>query len=341
MSFANPIGIAASIAVPALVALQPTRQRAFVGALLYYGGASWALIPAAAGFLGRETSALTAIFLWCSRGFLLAGPWAFLWTPVRRQLCWRVPVALIAGIVPPLGLIGWASPLTAAGLLFPGTGWFGLVAATIVLAGALAVRPRQVAPTGAALILVAHAMYPGDPSPPFGWQAINTQFGASDPADITTEYLRAQGIQQRSRVSEARVIIFPESVLSQWTEATDLFWKETLASLRDSGRTILIGAHSADDRNRGSPTIQFLGRATALQGSSPADERFGIQEALRTSTVPASYRNTVVIRGAASGMLDQRIPVPVGMWNPFTGSGYRSTSAAGVASRLPTREQQS
>ena len=37
VSFANPIGVATSIAVPAFVALQPTRQRAFFAALLYYG----------------------------------------------------------------------------------------------------------------------------------------------------------------------------------------------------------------------------------------------------------------------------------------------------------------
>jgi hypothetical protein len=34
--------------------------------------------------------------------------------------------ALATGVLPPLGLIGWASPVASAGVLFPGTAWLAL-----------------------------------------------------------------------------------------------------------------------------------------------------------------------------------------------------------------------
>ena len=43
----------------------------------------------------------------------------------RRSRSWQP-------IVPPLGIIGLASPLTAAGYLFPGTGWAGLAAVALL-----------------------------------------------------------------------------------------------------------------------------------------------------------------------------------------------------------------
>jgi hypothetical protein len=35
--------------------------------------------------------------------------------------------------VPPIGIVGWAHPITAAGILFPGWGWPGLAATVIIL----------------------------------------------------------------------------------------------------------------------------------------------------------------------------------------------------------------
>lgn len=132
VSFAQPLGIAASIAVPALVLRQKTRRQAFVAAILYYGAASWSIIPVASAFLGSEASVLSPVFMWVGAVLLLAAPWGLLWSPVRHQLCWRLPLALALPTVPPLGLIGWASPLTAAGPLVPGTGWAGLGAIVIL-----------------------------------------------------------------------------------------------------------------------------------------------------------------------------------------------------------------
>jgi hypothetical protein len=71
----------------------------------------------------------------------------------------------------------------------------------------------------------------------------------------------------------------------RWNEATELFWQPTLALLKASGKTIILGAGI----------------------SKPGTDRFD---------------NVLLIRGAQNGPdLPQRIPVPIGMWRPGTASG--------------------
>jgi hypothetical protein len=36
---------------------------------------------------------------------------------------------------------------------------------------------------------------------------------------------------------------------------------------------------------------------------------------------PPGYRNLVLIRGAETGEFSQRVPIPLGMWRPFTRTG--------------------
>lgn len=314
VSLGNTAGIAASIVVPAFILGMNSRRECLVAALLYYGTASWALIPAVVALLG---GALAPVLLWLIASLLLASPWVGLWSPTTNQHWWRAPLALAIVGVPPLGLLGWASPLTAAGVLFPGGGWLGLVAA-VGLAGALAVRPQTAALVGAAAGLIMNAVYPGDPKPPLGWQGFNTQFTAISPDDPTAGYLRAKSIQQFVRTSNAGVLIFPESVIPEWTEATDLFWQESIESFRASGKTILIGAtapvpSNADVLTR--PAFDFSLELAALEGRAlrPAPPP--------SAPVPPLYQNILNIRGVASDTFDQRIPVPVGMWKPFTNSG--------------------
>jgi hypothetical protein len=107
--------------VPALALSQETRRDSYATGLSYYGAALWPLIPAARNFFGPEAAALMAVMHWAISSMLLALPWMLVWSPHRRQSLWRATLGLVLTVVPPLGVIGWASPLTAAGVLFPGT----------------------------------------------------------------------------------------------------------------------------------------------------------------------------------------------------------------------------
>jgi apolipoprotein N-acyltransferase len=192
-------------------------------------------------------------------------------------------ISLVA--VPPLGLIGVASPLTAAGILFPGMAWFGLLL-TLLICGLLASYPVA----GIALTIicsVAAQLVYHEPQPPSDWQAVTTHFGGVglDAPSPLAEYTAAQWIQQTALSSPAHVIVFPETVVSNWNEATDIFWGSTFELLKREGKTILVGANVFD-------------------ASSP------------------HYFNSLVIRGATQQRdFLQRIPIPIAMWTPGSNRG--------------------
>jgi hypothetical protein len=127
VSTGYPLGIIAAAGTP-LVCLTPgTRKAAFRSTLGYYVAATWPMVPGLDRYSGQSATSLIPIAMWVLAAILLSVPWTIAWTSDRPFDClWRVPLALLATIVPPLGVIGLASPLTAAGYLFPerlGSAW--------------------------------------------------------------------------------------------------------------------------------------------------------------------------------------------------------------------------
>src|SRR5579863_8315945 len=179
LSTAHPIGIILSVGAPALMLIRPTRRSAYTTALCYYGSALWPIIPGARNFFGPRASVLETVALWIASSLLLALPWYLAWTNDRRQLLWRAPAGLLLSVLPPLGLIGWASPLTSAGFLFPGTSWFGLIGCALAT-GALAWRPKlAIVVLGTLAIGINLSFVSGGDAPSLaGWQGVNTNFGA-------------------------------------------------------------------------------------------------------------------------------------------------------------------
>jgi hypothetical protein len=277
--------ISLSLAVLVLLGLSRSRKAAFGLMFCYYAGATWQVVPGAAVFFGRHRNPVQLILLWSGASALLALPWAFLFSTNAKLRLYTVPLTLIVLAIPPLGIVGVASPLTSAGVLFPGTAWLGLVL-TLFLSGLLASYPSWALALGIVVALPANVLY-RIPAQPDDWEGVNTHFGGVglDVATPLAKYEVAQTIRQTALNSTARVIVFPETVISNWNEATDAFWGRTIQTLQQDGKTVLVGALASD---------------------------------------PASHRtfNTVVIRGAGGPVeFLQRIPVPVSMWNPFNNEG--------------------
>jgi apolipoprotein N-acyltransferase len=280
--------------MPLFAGLQRSRFRVYSVAVAYYSGASWALIPAARNFLGPSVSSFRAVGFWLLSATLLASPFALVWTDRRKHMIWRLPLGSVINTAPPLGIIGWASPLTSAGLLFPGTGWLGLIIAA-ALPGLFIIRPRMTSAGAAILVLVTNLLIGNAPPSPIDWRAVDTDFGgvAHDSSSLVAQFTAAERIQEVAKESRARVVVFPETVVPVWTEAARLFWQQTLDELRASGKTILVGV--------GMPVVE-LGRGAPL-------------------AAVGRYRNVVLIAGAESGVFSQRIPVPLGMWRPLSNTG--------------------
>ena len=176
---------------------------------------------------------------------------------------------------------------------------------------------------GVPCMLAANAFYSRDPSPPLGWIGIDTNFAHSHSSHPLAAYTRMQSIQALVRASNANVLIFPESIVEDWTEATDLFWEETTQLLRGSGRTVLVGA-TAPVQRLSQPAhglIDFPAELSALRGTGVRPESLGNLGAGPIMAPAGPYRNSVMLRGAQVGASDQRVPVPIGMWKPLTSSG--------------------
>jgi hypothetical protein len=315
VSSGHPIGITASVLMPALALRPKSRRGAYAVALSYYAGALWPLIPGAKNFFGPNVSFCVALILWAVAALLLALPWPLVWSVDVRQALWRAPVGLALTLIPPLGIIGWASPLTAAGFLFPATRWGGLLAC-LLLTGALPIWPKRAGVALLCIAAVANLIHPMEPTAPAGWEGINTYFGpiAQDMAEPLAIYRVAEEIQREALSAQASVIVFPETVVPYWTASTDAFWQQTLAELKAGGKTVLVGARIPREQLDSRPLYDFSAELAMLNSGLPAISSARLPG--RTQWSP-TYFNAVVIRGAQAATFEQRIPVPIAMWNPF------------------------
>jgi apolipoprotein N-acyltransferase len=284
------------------------------------------MIPGLQRYIGSSASPLIPFAIWLCAAILLSIPWAIAWADRPAKYVWRVPLAFVATTIPPLGIIGFISPLTAAGYLFPSASWAGLAAVAFlpgVLLAARGMQPRVRFAVGCLafaacgfLAISGRVRTPAEVSTIPGWVGVNTHFG--DLSQPFRDYAAATFIQQKAAESPARVLIFPEFIVPRWSEATEAFWRRTLDRCRTRDQVLVIGAglpSNARIKNDRGPTFDFAAAIDALESRDSSS--LGTTKAFVGSS-PESVENTLLVVGASSGRLDQRVPVPIGMWRPFS-----------------------
>lgn len=297
ISTGSPFGLAGSILAPVVFLRQSSRRSAYICSVAYYLAALRDLIVVSRNFFGVSSGLEEGVLLWIISVSLLSLPWLWAWSKSQLAVLWRSPIALLLTLVPPLGTVGWASPLAAAGLLFPAQGFIGFALA-LLLPGLLTIGSAEINFGCLILLLCAHIGAPQPPRAPATWEAVNTHFGdvGHGRADLLREYQVGRELQRLVDRSDAETIIFPEAVAASW--AAELF--------RERDKIIILGvAAPAAGHFNLSATIAALQCSPVRQSTAAA----------------ASYKNELMIRGAASGVFSQRVPVPLGMWKPFTNTG--------------------
>ncbi|APA90238.2 hypothetical protein BJG93_34560 (plasmid) [Paraburkholderia sprentiae WSM5005] len=265
----------------------PSRRWAFFTAAAYYLAAGRGLLLGAGVFFGASDALPAWVYgaaVWIVPNILLAGVWAALWGKSHRPL--RLLAILFVISVPPIGVIGWANPVTAAGALFPGTGWFGLVLCIATLAYLAHARCPAISLAGVALVAVlCNAVYHDRSNPQ--WLALETNLGASHGSDDDYDRLHAlldMVDQSSSDHPNVKVFVLPELVGGDWS-MNALWWERTGSALRARGQTVLIGALRPLDRN-------------------------------------SHYLNALFSVGAdGNRVFVDRVPVPYSMWKPWTSGG--------------------
>jgi hypothetical protein len=324
VSTGHPVGLAAAAGMPIVCLLARSRRAAFENTLGYYTAGLWPMIPGLQRYIGSSASPLIPFAIWLLAAILLSVPWMVAWTDRPARYIWRVPLAFVATTIPPLGIIGFISPLTAAGYLFPSTRWAGLAAVALLPGILLAVRgmaPRVQSPVVCLAFAACGLLAIGgrvrttvETEAIPGWVGVNTHFG--DLSQPFRDYAAATFIQRKAAESPARVLIFPEFIVPRWSEATDAFWRRTLDRCRKRGQFIVVGAGlpSNAGMKNDRPAFDFAAAIDAIQSR---DSSVGtVHDSIRSS--PESVENTLLILGAGSGKLFQRVPVPIGMWRPFS-----------------------
>lgn len=277
----HTLALATGILFPALWAFAPSRVAAALVALAHFLSASRGLPSGTAIYFGSDIS--IGLMFWFGASLVFVAVHTVLWTAKpgwQRSIRYLIAVILLS--IPPVGIVGWASPVTAAGVLLPGWGWLGL--ATTVTGLVIMTTKFWLLPTltGAGAFYWSAANWT-PPTVPDGWAGIDTSFHFAEVAQYA-DY--AQQTATIAKVKEAvgqgaQIVVLPESALGIWTETTRRLWTRELADL-----DVIV--------NGGSTVIDQAGYDNVM----------------------------VEVSGAGAEIIyRQRMPVPVSMWQPWTEGG--------------------
>jgi hypothetical protein len=179
--------------------------------------------------------------------------------------------------LPPFGIIGWAHPLTASGVLFPGWGWWGLAAAAASIVIMISRYWPAAAITLGCIWLWSTATWTLPPLPE-GWVGVDLERGQSLGREASLEYHSELLATVRAAASSGtRVVLLPESTLGFWTPTVERLWRD---GLRGSPLTVIAGA----------AVVNARGYDNVLVAISASDAHIFYRE---------------------------RMPVPVSMWQPW------------------------
>jgi hypothetical protein len=254
------------------VYIHSRRRLDTLSAVFYYASSTWPIIPGAQSFFHTGHHLEKPIAIWIAITALGSLPWILFYH--RRFLPLSAIAALLALALPPMGLVTVAHPLIATGLWFPGTRWFGLALPLILIA---AHRRLEAPLVFAVLILASLAVYARFARPIADPHivVVNTQVGnGSGSGAQAAEHT----LQQIALAHPNALLIFPESVIPDWSAMHDARWASTFAQLNTQHTGILIGT---------------------------------------TIPIPNTQanRNVLLSRGFTEHLsYVQRVPIPLGMW---------------------------
>ncbi|MGV1963623.1 conjugal transfer protein TraB [Agrobacterium sp. 22-222-1] len=289
----NVLALPVAALFPALWAMSPSRLTAVLVSAGYFLAASRGLPQGVANFYAADL--WPGLLLWTAASLSFAGVHAVLWKarpegqpsekgrPGMGRAARYLAAAMLMGL-PPLGITGWAHPLTAMGVLFPGWGWWGLGAMT----AGLAMMTSRYWPAAAIVLgglwLWSTATWTS-PNLPEGWKGVDLEQGQKLGRDGGLEYHRELIATVLAAASvKTRSIVLPENALGFWTPTVAKLWSQ---GLHGSEITVIAGA----------TVIGPSGYDNVMVGISADEARI-------------LYR--------------ERMPVPVSMWQPWrawTGQG--------------------
>ena len=261
------------------VYIHSRRRLDALSAVFYYSASTWPVIPGAQSFFQTGHHLAQPLLIWTSLTALCALPWILFYN--RRFPSLSAIAALAVLALPPLSLVTVAHSLIASGAWFPGTRWFGLALPLVLIAAHKRLGTILTLAVMMLASLAVHARFLRPAADPH-IAAVNTNFGSapSQPASTFDRQRVERTLEQIAVAHPNTLLIFPESVIPDWSAAHEARWASTFAQLNAQRTGILIGT-----------TIPI-----------PNTE---------------ASRNILLSRGYTERLsYVQRVPIPVGMWQP-------------------------
>lgn len=275
---------------PLLWGKSPTRVVAAGVSAGYFLAASRGLPQGVANFYASDL--WPGLLLWIVASLAFVVVHTVLWTdhPGKRRAL-RYGTAAVLMAIPPFGIVGWAHPITAAGVLFPGWGWLGL-GATAILLVIITGRRWQIAVAVLGGLYVWSATTWTPANVPNAWVGVDLELGENLGRDASLEFHRGLIATIRKFADKgARVVVLPESAIGFWTPTIERYWHGELAG---SNVTVIAGA----------AVVERAGYDNVLVAISSDGGRI---------------------------LYHERMPVPVSMWQPWLAwSGQGGGARAGL-----------
>lgn len=238
----HALALPAAIAFPALWSLARSRRTASVVSAAYFLAASRGLPQGVAAFYQSDIWPGLILWLVASSGFVVvhAGLWS------RQSGGWKAlgyTIAMILMALPPFGIVGWAHPITAAGVLFPGWGWAGLAAVTAGFA-IMTTRYRPAAAMALVGFWLWSAVFWTPPDIGRHWQGVDLELGNSLGRDNSlarhSDLVATLRLQHRTDITHT---LLPESALGFWTPSVARLWRQQLTG---TDLNVIAGAAVVD-----------------------------------------------------------------------------------------------
>ncbi|MBV9223779.1 MAG: hypothetical protein JOY85_07110 [Acidobacteriaceae bacterium] len=288
--------------LPFALGLASTRRQSLLIAVGYFAGALWPMIPGASVFFGNRLDPVRIVLLYATWVLLLASP--FYWVGhLTREYRWRIVAIIISleAFMP----IGLASPFVAAGALFPGLGWIGLL---LLMITCVQLVRRSSAGILCLLVVCAFAWIFFNPGRTgvSRWEAFDTQFGGSgfQVASVWEDYSKLRTMAEKAQ--SGRIAIFPENTIHLWVPEVSDPWFSLLLPPK---AIVIFGAERRLPHQQRQPVVLVRG---ALQAEY--QERFPVPLAMWGNDTPMHYfgSGSVQVGSARAGMLlcyEQLLPV--------------------------------
>lgn len=328
----DTISLPLALIFPLIWSRAKTRLAAALISASYILVASRALPLSVAEYF--KVDILLGLGVWIVSAFPLVLVHILLWRQAadwRRAFCYAL-IMVLTGF-PPFGITGFAHPLTAAGIVFPGWGWFGLFA-TVILACCLVTRHCWMA----ALVLGTFWLWSSAPNLSSKIHMVSTKASTEILVPALSE---AWPLALPTAGSAAGQTALPKARPQAWPKAwkgVELHMGMSLGrdpSLRHQRELVAIVEKAA-----GGHKSVILLPESALGLWTPARERFwrtslesrAIRVIAGATLINADGYDNVILALNENGsrvIYRQRMPVPISMWRPWhTWTGHTGGTPA-------------